>query len=59
MTDDRIVAAMARYGGGFVTMLAELYRRADPENRARIKAAWPEYWEKYAELAALAAVVPR
>jgi len=54
MNDEEIVVAMARYGGGFVSLLAKLYRQADADNRARIKAAWPEYFRKYAELAALA-----
>lgn len=45
------IAAMQRWGGSFVQALAEAARRADSENLRRIKAAWPEYWRQYAELA--------
>jgi 2-oxo-4-hydroxy-4-carboxy--5-ureidoimidazoline (OHCU) decarboxylase len=39
---------MQRFGGGFVKALAEAFQRADTENRARIRTAFPEYWDKYA-----------
>ncbi len=55
MTDDDITQAMFTFGGSFVSKLGTLWRLADDENRARIKAAWPEYWKEYAELAALKA----
>ena len=55
MTDEQIVAAMVSLGGSFVQRLGLLYGWADAENRARIKAAWPEYWREYEELAALKA----
>lgn len=42
---------MRKYGGGFVIALAQAAHIADDENLRRIKAAWPEYWKKYAELA--------
>ena len=41
------IEAMAKYGGSFVKALAEAARRADPQNLARIKMAWPEYWAEY------------
>ena len=41
------IAAMQRWGGGFVQALAEAARRADAENLRRIKTAWPEYWRDY------------
>jgi hypothetical protein len=57
ITDADIVNAMARYGGGFVSLLAKLYRQGDEENRARIKATWPEYWKSYADYVARETVV--
>src|SRR5712691_12100353 len=48
--DFTIAAAMRRYGGGFVTLLGKLWQAADDDNRARLKAAFPEYWRKYAAL---------
>lgn len=44
--------AMIRLGGGFVQLLGQLYRHGDPENQARIRATWPEYWKRYAKLGA-------
>jgi len=41
------IEAMTKYGGSFVKALAEAARRADPQNLARIKTAWPEYWAEY------------
>ena len=41
------IEAMTKYGGSFVKALAEVARRADPQNLARIKTAWPEYWTEY------------
>jgi hypothetical protein len=49
--DVEVLDAMRQYGGGFVKALAEAASRADEENLARIKLTWPEYWERYAELA--------
>ena len=51
MEDFLITAVMLEYGGDFVKRLAMLHRVADPENREKIKAAWPEYWEKYRAMA--------
>ena len=53
MRDEDTIGAMIQFGGGFVEQLARLYHRADADNRARIQAAWPEYWQRYTELAAL------
>lgn len=47
-----VVRTMERFGGSFVWTLAQLCHLADSDNLARIKAAWPEYWAEYAELAA-------
>ena len=49
MNDDWYTSeAMIQEGGSFVSKLGEAFRVADPENRAKIKQAWPEYLEKYA-----------
>lgn len=47
LEDGRVVDNMRRFGGGFVQALAAAWVRADLDNRARIKAAFPELWEKY------------
>ena len=54
---------MILFGGGFARALGHLFRLADPDNAQRLKAAFPELWEKYqrmaqteARLAELAAV---
>lgn len=41
------IEAMAKYGGSFVKALAEAARRADPQNLAKIKSTWVEYWAEY------------
>lgn len=46
-----IVNAMIDVGGIFVKALGELYRRADFDNRRRLKFAFPEYWKQYTEVA--------
>jgi hypothetical protein len=55
VTDRDIVITMGRYGGSFAQALAEAFYRADADNFARLKAAFPEIWENYRELATLAA----
>jgi hypothetical protein len=51
-TDDYdIIQAMRRFGGSFVRALAEAAQAADDVNFAKLKATWPEYWKKYADLA--------
>jgi hypothetical protein len=55
MTDDeRTVQAMRVYGGSFIRSLAGCFMFADAENAARLKAAFPDYWQKYSELGDLA-----
>lgn len=36
-------------GGAFARCLARAARVADPDNRRRIRDAFPEIWEKYSE----------
>lgn len=45
--DLKVIEAMRKHGGGFVKALAEAAFRADSENLAKIKDAWPEYWKQY------------
>ena len=52
MPDYLTIAAMRKYGGSFVVALSHAFDCADEINRAKIKSTWPEYWEKYADLAA-------
>ena len=47
----QVARAMIKYGGGFVKPLGQALLRADPNNAARIKQAFPEYWAKYTDLA--------
>ena len=42
---------MIEYGGSFVRKLGAAALVADPENLAKIKAAWPEYWSQYDRMA--------
>jgi len=51
MTDWDVVEAMRTYGGSFVQALAVCFQRADVENQYRLKAAFPELWSEYQELA--------
>lgn len=53
--DYEILAAMRKYGGGFVIALAQAAHVADDENLRRIKSAWPEYWAQYTEFAKIEA----
>lgn len=48
--DLNTIAAMQQWGGHFVRQLAELALRADYHNLQRLKAAWPEYWQRYEQL---------
>lgn len=50
-TDYQTINAMRWYGGSFVRALAETAFCADPANLERLKAAFPEYWAKYAAMA--------
>lgn len=51
ITDDEITSAMRQYGGSFVKKLGELFQFADPDNRIRLKQAFPEYWARYTVIA--------
>lgn len=51
--DHNTLEAMILHGGSFVKALARAAHHADPENLRRIKATWPEYWEKYQGLVKL------
>jgi len=45
----KVVNNMANFGGSFVKALAEAFRRADPINFVKLKNAFAEYWEEYAQ----------
>ena len=51
ITDREIVEAMKKYGGSFVSSLADTYIKADESNRLIIKLAFSDYWENYLYLA--------
>jgi len=43
----KVSEMMIKYGGSFVKALGNALIQADRENRAKIKGAFPEYWNKY------------
>ena len=47
----KIARAMIKYGGSFVSALGVALIGADVHNTYKIKNAFPEYWEKYSEIA--------
>lgn len=49
--DLAVIEAMKKYGGSFAAHLAQAASCADAENLAKIKATWPGYWQRYAEMA--------
>ena len=49
-TDEQVTEAMMRFGGGFVAGIGSLWRRGDARNRERLKAAFPDFWESYADM---------
>ena len=51
MTDYDVAKVMRQYGGSFAQAMAEAWFKADAVNQARIKAAFPDLWIVYAELA--------
>jgi hypothetical protein len=53
LSDEDVIEAMHRYGGSFVEALAIAARRADRENLARLRLAFPDVWRRYAEIARL------
>ena len=46
-----VIQAMETYGGSFVKALASCMRHADHFNLERIKAAFPDYWDQYKDMA--------
>lgn len=46
-----VIEQMEKYGGSFVKALAQAASRADAVNLAKLKAAFPEYWQQYTEMA--------
>ena len=40
---------MEIWGGSFVSDMASLWKRADSANRAKLEAAFSEYFDKYAD----------
>ena len=43
--------AMVKFGGSFVKALGRALDFADARNAKKVKAAFPEYWDKYKKLA--------
>ena len=58
-TEDDVLDAMAFYGGSFVRTLADLYRRGDPINRAKLRRTFDDYFAEYADAARLRAANDR
>ena len=48
------IEAMEKYGGSFVQSLALCWLRADPNNRAKLEAAFQDVFRKYERVAELA-----
>jgi hypothetical protein len=48
LADLQTIENMHQRGGNFARALAHAAAAADPENLAKIKATWPELWERYA-----------
>jgi hypothetical protein len=46
---------MRERGGSFVQALAEAAARADPANLGKLKAAFPDLWERYRAIVAMTA----
>lgn len=51
--DLKTIEAMETYGGSFVVALAQAARRADKNNLAKLKEAFPEYWQQYTQMAGM------
>lgn len=45
------IEAMLKFGGNFVYHLAAAAARADAQNYSKLKAAFPDYWKQYEEMA--------
>ena len=50
ITDYDITTAMHHLGGTFVAKLAAAWMVADPQNRDKLKAAFPDYWDDFREV---------
>lgn len=46
-----VLDAMESHGGSFVSRLAVAWKAADLNNRIKLMAAFPEYWDIYTEMA--------
>lgn len=53
VSDSEIADAMQRYGGSFVSALAEAWYLGDDDNRFKLLRAFPEYVEEFREVARL------
>lgn len=51
MTDKKTIETMMEYGGSFVRKLGAAALVADPDNLAKIKSTWPDYWSQYDRMA--------
>ena len=47
VNDRDVASTMIEFGGSFVRKLGAAALVADPENLGKIKATWPDYWDKY------------
>ena len=52
--NDATVSMMNVLGGAFAKEIADAWRYADPDNRARLEAAFPELFAKYERLVKVA-----
>lgn len=48
IADLKAIENMHQRGGNFARALAHAAAAADPENLAKIKATWPDMWDRYA-----------
>ncbi len=51
ITNERLVCAMRKYGGNFVKALADCLVAGDPNNKQRIRDAFPDIIEVYTAFA--------
>lgn len=53
MSNYAIVEAMQRFGGSFAQALGYAFAKADANNFARLKSAFPDLWAEYDDMARL------
>jgi len=53
ITDYDVAEAMQMCGGSFIAQLGKAWLLADAVNQDKLKAAFPEYWVTYSELAGM------